>query len=64
MMGRHLVAYLIPNLAQAVASFGMVAILTRLLSDDDYGRYTLVYAAMTLAQYVSVVWIEAAAARF
>lgn len=64
MMGRHLMAYLIPNLAQAVASFGMVAILTRLLSDDDYGRYTLVYAAMTLAQYLSVVWIEAAAARF
>eukprot|EP01034_Spumella_vulgaris_P010490 gene10490-13308_t len=63
-MGRHLMTYLIPNLAQAVASFGMVAVLTRLLSDDDYGRYTLVYAAMTLAQYLFVVWIEAAAARF
>ncbi|GBF57584.1 hypothetical protein PbB2_01252 [Candidatus Phycosocius bacilliformis] len=63
-MGRHLLAYLAPNLALALSSFGMVAILTRLLSDDAYGRYTLVYAAMTLAQYISVVWIEAAAARF
>ncbi|MFN9700796.1 MAG: lipopolysaccharide biosynthesis protein, partial [Hyphomonadaceae bacterium] len=56
-------AYIIPNLAQAVASFGMVAVLTRLLSDDDYGRDTLVYAALTLAHYLSGGWMEAAAAR-
>lgn len=64
MMARHLLTYMVPNLAQAVASFGTVAILTRFLSDADYGRYALVYTAMTLAQYVTVTWIEASAARF
>jgi O-antigen/teichoic acid export membrane protein len=64
MMGRHLLTYLVPNLAQAVASFGTVYILTRFLSDADYGRYAVVYTAMTLIQYVTVTWIEASAARF
>jgi O-antigen/teichoic acid export membrane protein len=64
MMGRHLVTYLVPNLAQAVASFGTVAVLTRFLSDAEYGRYQLVFTAASAAQYLSVTWIEAAAARF
>jgi O-antigen/teichoic acid export membrane protein len=64
MMGRHLLTYLIPNLAQAVASFGIVAVLTRFLSDAEYGRYALVYTAMTLAHYLTLTWVEAAAARF
>ncbi len=64
MMGRHLLTYMLPNLAQAVASFGTVALLTRFLSDADYGRYALVYTIMTFAQYVTVTWIEACAARF
>jgi O-antigen/teichoic acid export membrane protein len=64
MMGRHLITYLVPNLAQAVASFGTVAVLTRFLSDADYGRYVLVYTAASLAQYLSSTWIECAAARF
>jgi O-antigen/teichoic acid export membrane protein len=64
MMGRHLITYLVPNLAQAAASFGTVAVLTRFLSDADYGRYALVFTAATLAQYLSVTWIECAAARF
>jgi O-antigen/teichoic acid export membrane protein len=64
MMARHLVAYLLPNLAQAVASFGTVAILTRLLSDAEYGRFTLVFSAMTLLHYLTLTWVEAAAARF
>jgi O-antigen/teichoic acid export membrane protein len=64
MMGRHLLTYMVPNVAQAVASFGTVALLTRVFSDADYGRYALVYTAMTLAQYLTVTWIEASAARF
>jgi O-antigen/teichoic acid export membrane protein len=64
MMGRHLITYLVPNLAQAIASFGTVAVLTRFLSDADYGRYALVYTTATLAQYLSATWIECAAARF
>jgi O-antigen/teichoic acid export membrane protein len=64
MMVRHLITYLMPNLAQAAASFGTVAVLTRLLSDAEYGRYYLIFTAMTLAHYISLTWIEAAAARF
>jgi O-antigen/teichoic acid export membrane protein len=64
MMGRHLLTYLVPNLAQAVASIGTVAVLTRFLSDADYGRYALVLPAASLAQYLSSTWIECAAARF
>jgi O-antigen/teichoic acid export membrane protein len=64
MMGRHLLTYMVPNLAQAVASFGTVAVLTRFLSDAEYGRYALVYTAMTLVQYLTLTWIEASAARF
>jgi O-antigen/teichoic acid export membrane protein len=64
MMARHLVTYLLPNIAQAVASFGTVALLTRLLGEADYGRYALVFTAMSLANYLALTWIEAAAARY
>jgi O-antigen/teichoic acid export membrane protein len=64
MMGRHLLTYLLPNLAQAVASFGTVAVLTRFLTPAEYGRYAMVYAAMILVQYLTFTWVEAAAARF
>lgn len=64
MMARHLLTYMLPNLAQAVASFGTVALLTRFLSDADYGRYALIFTATSLAQYIALTWIEASAARF
>jgi O-antigen/teichoic acid export membrane protein len=64
MMGRHLLTYLVPNLAQAIASFGTVAVLTRFMTAEEYGRYALVYTAMTLVQYLTLTWVEAAAARF
>jgi O-antigen/teichoic acid export membrane protein len=64
MQVRHLVTYLLPNIAMAVSSFGTVAVLTRLLSEAEYGRYALVYTAMSLGQYLALTWIEAAAARY
>ncbi|MCU0882609.1 MAG: oligosaccharide flippase family protein, partial [Hyphomonadaceae bacterium] len=64
MLTRHLATYLVPNLAQAVASFGTIAVLTRVLSDVDYGRFALVFATMTLAHYIFLTWTEAAASRF
>jgi O-antigen/teichoic acid export membrane protein len=64
MLARHLATYLLPNLAQAVASFGTVAVMTRLLSDVEYGRYVLVFATMTFAHYVFLTWTEASASRF
>jgi O-antigen/teichoic acid export membrane protein len=64
MMGRHLLTYMVPNLAQAVASFGTVAVLTRFMTPAEYGRYAIVYTAMSLMQYLTLTWVEAAAARF
>jgi O-antigen/teichoic acid export membrane protein len=64
MMGRHLFTYILPNLAQAVASFGTVAVLTRFMTPAEYGRYAIVYTAMSLVQYLTFTWVEAAAARF
>jgi O-antigen/teichoic acid export membrane protein len=64
MLTRHLATYLVPNLAQAVASFGTIAVLTRVLSDVEYGRFALVFATMTLAHYIFLTWTEAAASRF
>lgn len=61
---KHLIAYLAPNLAQAIASFGTVAILTRWLSAAEYGRFTLVFTVATIAHYLILTWCEAAASRF
>lgn len=63
MLKKHLVFYLMPNLAQAIASFGTVALLTRLLSDAEYGRFSLIFTIMTLVHYFVFTWAEAAAAR-
>lgn len=64
MLGRHLITYLLPNAAQALASFGTVAVLTRVLSEAEYGRYALIFAAMSMANYAIMTWVEAAAGRF
>ena len=64
MFKKHLLAYLLPNIAQAIASFGTVAILTRLLTDAEYGRFSLIFTTMTIAHYLIMNWAEAAAARF
>lgn len=64
MLSRHLFYYLMPNLAQALASFGTVALLTRLLSDAQYGRFSLVFTIMTIVHYAVFTWTEAAASRF
>ena len=64
MLKKHLIAYLAPNIAQAIASFGTVALLTRFLSAEEYGRFTLVFTIMTIAHYIVLTWTEAAAARF
>lgn len=63
-MKKHLLAYLLPNLAQLISSFGTVAILTRFLSGAEYGRFGLVFTAATLLYYVFLTWAEAAAGRF
>ena len=63
MLKKHLIAYMMPNLAQAIASFGTVALLTRLFSDAEYGRFSLIFTIMTLVHYLVFTWAEAAASR-
>ncbi len=64
MLWRHLFGYLPVNIAQAVAGFGGIFLLTRLMSPQDYGRYGLILAAMTFFHSFVFTWLEAALARF
>ncbi len=64
MLFKHLLAYLLPNLAQVIASFGTVFILTRYLSNEDYGLFNDVFIKMTIFHYIFFTWAEAAAGRF
>lgn len=64
MLGRYLLGYLPVQVAQALVGFGSVAVFTRLLPADDYGRYALVIAAMSLTHILVFTWLEAAVARF
>ena len=64
MLWKHLLGYLPVNIAQALAGFGGIFLLTRLMSPEDYGRYGLVLAAMTFFHSIAFTWLEAALARF
>ncbi len=64
MLWRHLLGYLPVNIAQALAGFGSIFLLTRLLTPEDYGRYGLAFAVMTLFHSLLFTWLEGAMARF
>jgi O-antigen/teichoic acid export membrane protein len=64
MLGRHLLGYLPVQASQAIVGFGSVAVFTRILSAEDYGRYALAIAALSLVHMVVFTWLEAAIARF
>lgn len=64
MLWRHLLGYLPVNIAQALAGFGGIFLLTRLLSPEDYGRYGLAFAVMTFFHSILFTWLEAAMARY
>ncbi|WP_203292584.1 polysaccharide biosynthesis C-terminal domain-containing protein [Maricaulis parjimensis] len=64
MLGRHLLGYLPVQLSQALVGFGSVAVFTRILPAESYGRYALVLAALSLAHILIFTWLEAAVARF
>ncbi|MCF6291819.1 MAG: oligosaccharide flippase family protein [Robiginitomaculum sp.] len=63
MLWRHLIGYLPLNIAQAVAGFGGIFILTRLLTPEQFGLYSLVFSIVTITHSLSFTWIEAAVAR-
>ncbi|MGP1274964.1 MAG: lipopolysaccharide biosynthesis protein [Caulobacterales bacterium] len=63
MLNRHLLTYLPVYAAQILVGFGSVVVFTRLLSPEDYGRYTLVLAGALLTQTLVFTWLDAAVAR-
>lgn len=63
MLNRHLIAYLPVYLAQALVGFGSVAVFTRILSPEEYGRYVLILAGASLAATLVFTWLDAAVAR-
>jgi O-antigen/teichoic acid export membrane protein len=64
MLGRHLLGYLPVQAAQALVGFGGVAVFTRILSAEEFGRYSLAIAAVSLIHMASFTWLESAVARF
>ncbi len=63
MLWRHLFGYLPLNIAQAVVGFGGIFLLTRLLTPEQFGVYSLVFSATTILHSLCFTWIEAAIAR-
>ncbi|XBQ15682.1 MAG: lipopolysaccharide biosynthesis protein [Oceanicaulis sp.] len=63
MLNRHLIAYLPVYAAQALVGFGAIAVFTRILTPEEYGRYVLLFAAASLAGTLVFTWIDAAVAR-
>ena len=57
-------AYLPVNLANILASFGTIIILTRLLEPKDWGIYALAIITMHAVHMLLFTWLEAAMARF
>lgn len=63
-MKSEILKYIPVNLANFVVSFGAVTILTRILSDNEYGRYVLVIAILNFVHMGLFTWLEAAMSRF
>jgi len=64
MLGRSMMAYLPVNIANIVASFGTIVILTRLLDPAQWGIYSLAGITMHAVHMSMFTWVEAAMARF
>lgn len=63
MLNRHLIAYLPVYLAQGLVGFGAVAVFTRVLTPEEYGRYVLILAGASLIGTLAFTWLDAAVAR-
>lgn len=63
-MKRDIVGYLPVNIIQAVAAMALVAVFSRLLTTEEYGRYAVAFAATQLAQGLIFYWLHASVARF
>ncbi|MEM7729877.1 MAG: lipopolysaccharide biosynthesis protein, partial [Pseudomonadota bacterium] len=63
-LGRSLIAYLPVNLANILVSFGLIVVLTRLLSPEEFGRYAIAMITLQFVHMGAFTWLEAAMARF
>jgi len=63
MLKRHSVAYLVARGGPAIVSFLTIAVLTRLMTTDAYGRYQLVMAGVGFAG-ISFRWLRLSLLRF
>jgi len=64
MIWKQVAKYVPVNLAALVVSFGTIAVLTRLLSGAEFGRYALAIATMHFMHMMAFTWVEAAMARY
>ncbi|MEO1028416.1 MAG: oligosaccharide flippase family protein [Pseudomonadota bacterium] len=63
-LGRHLLGYAPVKLIVALVAFGGIYVFTRLLTPEQYGRYALMLAALSLIHALSLTWVEASMFRF
>lgn len=64
MLLRHTLLYLLSRGLTGLLNFAAVAIFTRFLTPDDYGRYALVVAAVGFCDVVLFQWLRLALLRF
>ncbi len=64
MLLTHSVYYLLARGLPGLVNFLAIALYTRMLSPDDYGRYALVVAGVGLFDMVLFYWLQLALARF
>ena len=62
--GGDLLVYALPNLAQAMASFGAIIVFSRVLSPAEFGAYAIGLASFALLHTCFLTALEAAAFRF
>lgn len=64
MFWRGVWGYLPANVVQGVVGVLTLIVFTRLLSAEDFGRYAIAYAILSLTHVAVFTWLEAAMARF
>jgi O-antigen/teichoic acid export membrane protein len=64
MLIRHTIIYLFARGLPGLFAFAAIAVYTRLLKPEEYGRYSLVVAAVTLASALVFQWVRLALVRY
>jgi O-antigen/teichoic acid export membrane protein len=64
MLIRHSAAYALARGLPALINFAALALFTRLLGPDEYGRYALVIATVVLANGIGFQWIHLGLLRY